>query len=116
TVTATGTVTITVGTVVWYVNNSGSAAGNGEAASPFSTLAAASTAAGADSIIFLYQGAYAGGVSMQPGEDLWGQPHGLTVGGYALVPAGGSTPAITNDRGTGSMPRGASSAIGTGWR
>ena len=29
---------------------------------------------------------------MQSGEDLFGQPHGLTVDGYALVPAGGSNP------------------------
>jgi large repetitive protein len=96
TLTETETVTITVGTRVWYVNNSDSAAGNGEAASPFNTLAAASAAAGPNSILFLYQGdaAYTGGLIMQPGEDLWGQPHGLTVGGYSLVPAGGSPPAI----------------------
>ncbi len=96
--TATETVTITVGPVVWYVNNSVGAAGNGEAASPFNTLAAADSAAGPNSIVFLYQGnaAYTGGVTMQPGEDLYGQPHGLTVGGYPLVSAGGSPPAITN--------------------
>jgi VCBS repeat-containing protein len=98
TVTATETITVTVGTVVWYVNNNLTAAGNGEAGSPFSTLAAADTAAGADSIIFLYAGnaAYNGGAVMHTGEDLWGQPHGLTVSGHALVPAGGSTPGITN--------------------
>ena len=96
TLTETSTVTVTVGTRVWYVNNSDSAAGNGEAASPFNTLAAAGAAAGPDSILFLYRGkgAYTGGVIMQPGEDLWGQPHGLTVGGYSLVPAGGSPSAI----------------------
>ena len=98
TVTATETITINVGTVVWYVNNSLSAAGNGEAGSPFSTLAAADTAAGADSIVFLYtgKGAYTGGAVMQPGEDVYGQPHGLTADGYALVPAGGAAPVITN--------------------
>jgi large repetitive protein len=98
TVTATETVTVNVGTVVWYVNNNLTAAGNGEAASPFNMLAAADTAAGPDSIIFLYQGKtdYTGGVTMRAGEDLWGQPHGLTADGYSLVPAGGSTPVITN--------------------
>ena len=103
TVTATETVTINVGTLVWYVDNSGAAAGNGEAASPFSTLAAADTAAGADSVIFLYQGnaPYAGGAVMHTGEDLWGQPHGLTVGGHLLVPAGGTAPTITNGGGDG---------------
>jgi hypothetical protein len=89
--------------VVWYVNNSGAAAGNGEAAAPFNTLAAANAAAGANRIIFLYQGnaAYTGGVTLHPGEDLYGQPHGLTVGRYSLVPPGGSPPAITNDSGDG---------------
>ncbi|MGH3156167.1 MAG: Ig-like domain-containing protein, partial [Streptosporangiaceae bacterium] len=101
--TATASVTITVGTVVWYVNDSQPAGGNGEADSPFSTLAAANSAAGSDSIVFLYQGSgtYTGGVTMQPGEDLWGQPDGLTVDGYSLVAAGGSAPAITNSGGDG---------------
>jgi large repetitive protein len=95
--TATATATITVGPVVWYVDNSKSA-GNGEANTPFNTLAAANSAAGTNSIIFLYQGnaTYTGGVNMKSGEDLWGQPHGLTVDGFSLVAAGGSAPAITN--------------------
>ena len=38
---------------------------------------------------------------MRAGEDLWGQPHGLTADGYALVPAGGSAPVITNGGGDG---------------
>jgi hypothetical protein len=94
--TATATVTITAGTLVWYVDNSQTAPGNGTAGSPFSTLAAANTAAGANSIVFLYQGdaEYTGGVTMQPGEDLFGQPHGLTAGGYSLVPPAGSPPAV----------------------
>ena len=101
--TATETITINVGTLVWYANDSASTAGNGTAASPFSTLAAASTAAGPNSIVFLYQGdaPYTAGAAMQPGEDLWGQPHGLTVGGYPLVPAGGSPPVITSNAGDG---------------
>jgi VCBS repeat-containing protein len=98
---ATATVTITVGSVVWYVDDSKTAAGNGTSTSPFNTLAAANTAAGANSIIFLYQGnaTYIGGVGLKSGEDLLGQPHGLTVDGYALVAASGSTPTITNSGG-----------------
>ncbi|HLX47114.1 MAG TPA: tandem-95 repeat protein [Streptosporangiaceae bacterium] len=101
--TATATVTISVGPVVWYVDNSQAAAGNGEASSPFNTLAAANSAAGANSIIFLYTGnaAYTGGVTMQSGEDLWGQPHGLTVDSFTLVAAGGSAPTVTNSGGDG---------------
>ena len=59
----------------------------GQSTAPFNTLAAANSAAGASSIVFLYQGSatYTGGVSMKSGEDLFGQPHGLTVDGYSLV-------------------------------
>jgi VCBS repeat-containing protein len=98
--TATATVTITVGPVVWYVNNA-DAAGNGTAGSPFNTLAAANSAAGANSVVFLYQGSgpYTGGATMQSGEDLWGQPHGLSLDGYTLVAAVGSDPVITNSGG-----------------
>jgi VCBS repeat-containing protein len=101
--TATATVTVTVGPVVWYVDDSKTAAGNGEAGSPFNTLAAATSAAGTNSIIFLYQGnvTYTGGVTMKSGEDLFGQPFGLTVDGYLLVAAGGSAPVITNSSGDG---------------
>jgi len=101
--TATATVTITVGTLVWYVDDSKSAAGNGESNSPFNTLAAANGAAGVNSIVFLYQGSgtYAGGATMTSGESLFGQPHGLTVGGYDLVAPGGSNPTITNSGGDG---------------
>ncbi len=100
---ASATVTISVGTVVWYVNDALTAAGNGESTAPFNTLAAANSAAGANSIIFVYQGSatYTGGVSLKSGEDLWGQPYGLVVAGNTLVTAGGSNPVITNSGGDG---------------
>ncbi len=102
--TAKETITITVGTVIWYVNDSGAAAGNGEAASPFNTLAAANAAAGAKQHRLPLPGEerLRRGVSMQQGEDLWGQPHGLTVGGYPLVPAGGPRQQSPTTEGTGS--------------
>lgn len=101
--TSTATVTVNVGTVVWYVDSAASAAGNGEAGTPFSTLAAANAALGSGSIVFLYQGSgsYAGGLTLKPGDSLFGQPHGLTVAGYNLVAAGGSNPTITNSAGNG---------------
>ena len=101
--TATATVTIAVGPVVWYVNNALGSNGNGEANSAFNNLASANAAAGSSSIIFLYQGSatYTGGVSMKSGEDLWGQPFGLSADGYLLVAAGGSDPTITNSGGDG---------------
>jgi VCBS repeat-containing protein len=101
--TATGTVTVTVATLVWYVDDSKSAAGNGEGPTPFNTLAAAASAAGPDSIVFLYQGsgAYSGGFTMKSGQELLGQPHGLTVSGHSLVAAGGANPVIGNSGGNG---------------
>ena len=101
--TASNTVTITVGTLVWYVNNTAAAGGNGESSAPFNTLASAGSTAGANSIIFLYQGSgsYAGGLIMKSGQSLFGQPHGLTVSGNTLVAAGGSNPVITNSGGDG---------------
>jgi Putative Ig domain/Cadherin-like domain len=101
--TASATVTITVGTVVWYVDDSQAAAGTGESNAPFNTLAAANSAVGANSIVFLYQGnaTYTGGLTMKSGDDLWGQPHGLTVGSYDMVAPGGSNPTITNSGGDG---------------
>ena len=102
--TATATVTITVGPVVWYVNNASTTGSpNGEAATPFTTLAAANAALGANSTVFLYQGdaTYTGGLSMKSGDSLFGQPHGLTVDGYDLVAAGGTNPVITNSGGDG---------------
>ncbi|HWG24162.1 beta strand repeat-containing protein, partial [Actinospica sp.] len=75
----------------------------GESNAPFNTLAAANSAAGANSIIFMYTGNanYTGGLTMKSGEDLFGQPHGLTVSGYSLVIAAGSNPTITNSAGNG---------------
>jgi VCBS repeat-containing protein len=100
---ATGTVTINVGTVVWYVDDSKTQAGTGQSTAPFNTLAAANTALGANSIVFLYQGnsTYTGGLSLKSGDELYGQPHGLTVSGNSLVTAGGSNPTITNSEGDG---------------
>ena len=101
--TASASVTITVGTVVWYVNDALSAAGTGESNAPFNTLAAANSAVGTNSIVFLYQGSgtYTGGASLKSGDSLFGQPHGLTVGGNSLVAAGGANPVITNSGGDG---------------
>jgi VCBS repeat-containing protein len=99
----TGTVNISVGTVVWYVDNSKTSAGDGRSTSPFNTLAAADAKAGTGDVMFLYQGSgnYAGGTTMHANEQLIGQPNGLTVSGHSLVAAGGTNPVITNSSGDG---------------
>jgi hypothetical protein len=101
--TSSATVTITVGTTVWYVNDAAASGGNGEAGTPFNSLTSASAALGPNSILFLYQGnaTYSGGLTLKSGDSLFGQPHGLTVSGYTLVAAGGSNPTITNSGGDG---------------
>jgi len=100
---AEGTVNITVGTVVWYVDNSKAGAGDGRSNSPFNTLAAANAKIGTGDILFLYQGSgsYTGGTTMHTNEQLIGQPNGLTVSGNQLVAASGSNPTITNSGGDG---------------
>ena len=60
------TVSITVGTKVWYVDNSGSN-GDGRAATPFNTLAGAVTASGVGDVIFVNTGNadYTAGITLK---------------------------------------------------
>ncbi len=101
--TTTGTVNLTVGPLVWYVDDSLGAAGDGRSSSPFNSLAAANAAVGSGDTVFLYQGSgdYTGGTAMKSNEKLLGQPNGLTVNGFGLVAAGGANPKITNSAGDG---------------
>jgi hypothetical protein len=115
--TDTGTVTITVvGPVVWYVDGDASSAGDGRSASPSKTLSALSTGGaldaldGANDVIFVYDAAssYAGGLALESGQRLVGEPSSLDVDPAGptplqndLVPAGGSNPVIVNASGNG---------------
>ena len=115
--TATGTVTIkVVGPVVWYVHGDASAAGDGRSHSPSKTLSALSTGGSLDALddefekIFVYSAgsSYTGGIVLERGQDLIGEPHSLDVnpdGDIGLindiVPAGGSNPVIVNASGDG---------------
>lgn len=115
--TATGTVTIkVVGPVVWYVDGDASAAGDGRSHSPSKTLSALSTGGSLDALddkfekIFVYSAgsSYTGGLVLEDGQDLIGEPHSLDVdpsGDIGLindiVPAGGSNPVIVNAAGDG---------------
>jgi len=107
--TADGNVSIDVGTVVWYVDNSLGTNGDGRSISPFNVLSPLNGAGGlgdpdgTDDILFLYQGSgnYTGGIALEAGQMLLGQPNGLTVNGNNLVAAGGSNPVIANAAGAG---------------
>src|ERR671925_300482 len=109
--TSAGTVTIGIANfLVWYVDNASAATTHdGRSPSPFLNLASLNGAGGSgDSdgtgdYIFLYQGSgsYGGGIPLEANQNLWGEPHGLTVNGNNLVAAGGSNPVVTNASGTG---------------
>nr|WP_228530529.1 MULTISPECIES: tandem-95 repeat protein [Myxococcaceae] len=95
--TVVGTVTVSVvGPVVWYVNSaSTNAVADGRSQSPFKSLTAAGTASSASvaSIIFVYRGnsANAGAaytaVTLDPNQQLLGEPTGLTLAPNVSIPA-----------------------------
>jgi hypothetical protein len=100
--TSTATVTINFAGSVWYVNSAAAAGGSGTIASPFQTLAAASSAAAAGDSIFLYgANTYTGPITLTANEQLIGQGTDLTFDTgskiVTLVAAGtGNTPTINN--------------------
>ena len=106
-----GTASVTIANaLVWYVD-AAAPAGDGRSSSPLTTLASLNGAGGAgdaDSagdVIFLYSGMYGGGLPLETGQKLTGQPYGLVVdpgsGDVTLVAAGGTNPTIGNSGGAG---------------
>ncbi|QOC22933.1 putative Ig domain-containing protein [Wenzhouxiangella sp. AB-CW3] len=70
---ATGTVTFDVQGMVWYFDNSAASGGDGRLASPFNSLAGASSAA-AGEVLFLHTGSgdYTGGITLLDNQTLVG--------------------------------------------
>jgi hypothetical protein len=101
--TSSGTVTIEIANVVWYVNGAAAAGGSGRSNAPFNTLALLQ---GADpdapgQIIFVYGGGtYPGGIVLEPAQSLLGEGVALVVNGTTLVPAG-TRPVVGNAGGNG---------------
>ena len=99
------TVQVAIGAdIVWYVNASAVAGGDGRSTEPFDTLSplrGASDHDAAGAVLFLYAGTYDGGLPLEADQDLVGEAAGLIVDGHALVPATGTTPSITNASGDG---------------
>ncbi|MAT41911.1 MAG: hypothetical protein CL609_06190 [Anaerolineaceae bacterium] len=101
-----GTVTITVGTVVWYVDKEADPNGDGSLATPFQNLTALNnTTMDVDDtgdVIYLYfnAAAYQGGLQLETNQQLIGAGAALVVDGLALI-AKGSTPTISNLSGNG---------------
>jgi Bacterial Ig domain len=103
--TATGTATVVSAYRVWYVDNSGTAPGDGRDASPFTTLKGAEAASAAGETIFLLYGngtaaGYDAGIVLKAGQSLTGQgvPANVTAtlnGQTVVLLAAGSSPTVT---------------------
>jgi VCBS repeat-containing protein len=98
-----GTVSITLGTVVWFVDNASSPGGDGREGTPFDTLAAAETASLADEIIFVHVGdgtntGMTSGITLKSGQHLIGEGVELVVDSVVLSSAG-QNPVISNSGG-----------------
>ena len=93
-VTNTGTVTINLSNIVWYVNSSGGA-GDGRSHSPFNTLNAAATPSGSTHIIYVHSGGATttGNLAMDANQTLQGQGAIFTLNGLT-IPAG-TRPTLT---------------------
>nr|WP_246345414.1 tandem-95 repeat protein [Conexibacter arvalis] len=100
--TTTATLTVTIEKRVFYVDNAAPAGGDGRAEMPFTTLAAADTAADAAAdTIYVFHGdgsanGLGGGVALLAGQRLLGESETLTVDGAELL-AGtpGARPQLT---------------------
>jgi Bacterial Ig domain/Bacterial cadherin-like domain len=93
--TSTGTVTINITHMIWYVNGSAAAGGDGTSASPFNDFASLNGAAGSgdvdgsNDIIFVHDSTVNGaGLELEDGQHFLGEGVGLTVDSYNLVSAG----------------------------
>lgn len=109
-------VNLTVSGMLWFVNNTAAAGGDGRLSAPFSSLAGVSNGSGGsgdNQTIFVYSGSgnYTGGIILKNGQRLIGQGAtatlaslaGVTVPAYspALPGTGGSNPVIENAAGNG---------------
>lgn len=106
-----GTVSVTIGSIlVWWVDNSSTTATpDGRSTSPLTSLTtlngpdAATDADGTGEHIFVYSGnaTYAGGLRLEANQTLLGERAGISFTGDPLVPAGATSPVLTNAAGNG---------------
>lgn len=100
-----GVVTIALTDMVWYVDNTAAADGDGRSFSPFDTLAAAATSAAPGDTIYVFEGdgtstGQSDGIVLQNGQRLIGAGIDFVLGGTTVWTAGNS-PVITNTNGDG---------------
>ena len=87
-----GFVVFTISDMVWYVDNTATAGGDGRSSAPFQSLAPLDGAGGPDSagdVIFVFDGTgtTAGPIALENNQQLIGQGVDLVVGGQTLVSA-----------------------------
>jgi len=102
---STGTVTVNVSNMIWFINNDPAApAGNdGRLTSPFNSLSSFTTAGGGASgdIVFIYEsghGSYTSGITLKNSQKLIGQGVDLSSNlGFTLAPFSNSLPGVTSN-------------------
>lgn len=96
--TDTATVSINVSGMIWFVDSSAGAGGDGRLTSPFNALTGAGSfdalaADDAGDAIFLYSGSYTGGLTLQTGQKLIGQGASESLAqAIAITPPSGTDP------------------------
>jgi len=85
----TATVTLTIGNMVWYVNNAG-ANGDGRQTSPFNSLTPVNGASANGDYIYVFQGSgnYTAGIALKNSQQLIGAGDALVVGDTTIYAAG----------------------------
>lgn len=86
-VTNTGTVTLGISGLVWYVNSAAGTGGDGRSHNPFNTLSAAETPSAAGSTIYVHSGAPTGNLALDASQVLFGQGATFMLNGLT-IPAG----------------------------
>ncbi len=104
----TATVVIADSELVWYVDNSVLATGDGRSSLPFKSLTEAETASVAGDVIFVFEGNGTSsdmnaGIVLKDNQRLLGETAGLTLAGQQViaVPATPRSPTLTNTAGDG---------------
>ncbi|MDP9193279.1 MAG: Ig-like domain-containing protein [Acidobacteriota bacterium] len=96
----TGTVTLTLSEMIWYVNSSGPL-GNGTSRTPFTDFSSLNGPGGVGDVdapnayIFVHNSAVTGSIGLELNQRFLGEGVGLTVNTYPLVPAG-PNPTVTS--------------------
>tara|TARA_R110002073_G_scaffold140253_13_gene291019 strand:+ start:24626 stop:26686 length:2061 start_codon:yes stop_codon:yes gene_type:complete len=94
--TSTGTASVAISDLVWYVDSTAPATGDGRSTLPVQTLTEAETASGENDIVFVAGESYDAGISLKNGQFLIGAPTGLTVDGVELIAPSAIRPSITD--------------------